>query len=162
MHASIPAVEITDDADAPRVGGPDREVDAVGGADAYRMGAELVVEPGVFSLAEQIEIEVSEDAPVAIRVVDERGVSVGVLRLQPVVGDLVHTVEHDFEHARPVPALHPCRLRFGPHDAHLLGPRQHRADAEPALDEMRTEDGKRIGVPRAGDRVDGAVGRSLH
>ena len=67
MHASVPAVEVADDADAMGVGRPDGEVDAVGAADAQRVRAELVVDAGVVALAEQVEIEVGDDAAVAVR-----------------------------------------------------------------------------------------------
>ena len=70
MDASVPAVEIADHADALGVGRPDREVDAVGVADAQRVRAELVVDPGVVPFAEQIEIEIGDDAAVPVRIVD--------------------------------------------------------------------------------------------
>ena len=72
VRAAVPAVEVADDADALRVRRPDREVHAVGVADAHRVRAELVVDAGVVALAEQIEIEVGDDAAVPIRVVDLR------------------------------------------------------------------------------------------
>ena len=60
VHAPVPVVEVADDADARGVGGPDGEVDAFGRAERHRVGAELVVNPGVVAFAEQIEIVVGD------------------------------------------------------------------------------------------------------
>ncbi len=56
MAAGIPVVEIADDADALRVGGPDGEVHAFDTADVAEVGAELGVALPVRAFAQQVQI----------------------------------------------------------------------------------------------------------
>ena len=68
MDALIPTVEITDDADSPRIGRPDREGDARDTLHRAQMCAEPLIEIEVAAFANQVEIEVAE----------ERGQRVGI------------------------------------------------------------------------------------
>ena len=56
MPAAIPVVEVADDRDVVRVRRPDREVIARHAAHGGRVGAELVVEPEVAPLVEEIQV----------------------------------------------------------------------------------------------------------
>ena len=85
VHAPVPVVEVADDADAGRVRGPDREVNAFDAADRHRMRAELVVDAGVIAFAEEIEIVVGEHPAEAVGVVDLGGVPAGIVDPQAVV-----------------------------------------------------------------------------
>jgi len=51
MDAAIPAIEITNDADARRVRRPYRERDSVSAVDCTNMRAELIEDPIVAALA---------------------------------------------------------------------------------------------------------------
>ena len=70
MDAAVPAVEVADHADAIGVGRPHREVHADGRADGDAVRAELLERAVMGALAEQVEIEVGQDAAVAIGIVD--------------------------------------------------------------------------------------------
>ena len=70
MDAAVPAVEVADDADPDRVRRPDGEMHAGDAADLQRMRAELLVDAGVVALAEQVHVEVGEDPPEAVGILD--------------------------------------------------------------------------------------------
>ena len=70
MHASVPAVEVADDADAGGVGGPDGEMDALGRTDRHRVRAELVVDARVIAFAEQVQVVVGDHPAEAVGIVD--------------------------------------------------------------------------------------------
>ena len=70
MDSAVPAVEVADHADAVGVGRPHREVDAGRRADDDPVRAELVEHSLVRAFAEQVQIEVGQHAPIAIRIVD--------------------------------------------------------------------------------------------
>ena len=70
VHASVPAVEVADQADAIGIGRPHREVHADGRADSETVGAELLEDPKVPALAEQVEIEIAEHTSVPVRIVN--------------------------------------------------------------------------------------------
>jgi hypothetical protein len=146
MHTSVPAVEIPDHADAMGVRRPDGEVDAVGAADAHRVRAQLGVDPGVVPFAEQIEIEVGEDAAEPVGIVELGPVPVRVGHAQAIVGDDVHAFEQSLEHAVRMPGVHHHRRRAGPRDFHPLSARQHGPDHQAAIGGMRTENRERIGM----------------
>ena len=56
MPAAIPLVEVADNGDVIRVRCPDREVIARHAAHRGRVGAELIVEPEVTPLVEEIKV----------------------------------------------------------------------------------------------------------
>ncbi len=70
MAASVPIVEIADDADTPRVRCPDREGDAGDTADRTRVRSERIPEPKVRSLGDEVDVHVAENRPEAVRVLD--------------------------------------------------------------------------------------------
>src|SRR5437867_2819487 len=68
MTAAIPPIEITDDADAPGVGRPNAEADAGDPIDDAQLGAELVVNAPLVTLAEQVKIGFAEGWEKRIRI----------------------------------------------------------------------------------------------
>ncbi len=74
---AIPAVEVTDDADAPCVGSPHCEADAGDALVLPRMGAEHVVQPLVRALAHEVQVDLANGRAEPIRVVALPGVAIG-------------------------------------------------------------------------------------
>ena len=153
MHAAVPPVEITDQADAIGIGRPDREVHAGRRADADAMRAKLLERAMVRPFAEQMQIEIGEDAAIAIRIVDLDTVIAGIGDLQPVVGQRVCR-QGGFE--TPGGAL-------ARHRDDRTGASRHHAEADRArgrldrahqkaavLGGMRAEHGERITVGAGG------------
>src|SRR5215208_2822699 len=68
MAPAVPEIEVTDDADAPCVGGEDRKADAGYAFEHHRMRAELVVELKMRAFTEQKQIEIRQHRREAIRV----------------------------------------------------------------------------------------------
>ena len=154
VSATVPVVEVADDADADGVGRPHRKVHAVGRADAHRMGAELFVDPRVIAFAEEIQIVVTEDSPVAIRIVDVIGMAAGVGDAQRVIGNRGEAGEKSFENSRVMAFLHRHRSATGPDDADLFGPWQERANNDAFVHDVRPEYRKGVVMPRFGQRVE--------
>ena len=69
MAPAVPDIEIADDAHAPRVRREYGEGDARHAIERDRMRAELVIEPEMGALAQQIEIEIGQNRRKAIGVV---------------------------------------------------------------------------------------------
>jgi len=84
VDASVPPVEVADDADARRVGRPDSEVHAVHAPPLEQVRAELVVDARVAAFAEEVEIEIGEDTPETVGILDVRRVSARVGDAQPI------------------------------------------------------------------------------
>ena len=166
MAAAVPVVEVADDTDALRVGRPDREVDPVGRADAHRMRAELLVNAGVIALAEEIHIEVGENAAEAKRVVDLDLAPARVEGSQAIVRDLRQAFEPRFEHAGRMTALHRHRVAAHPCDhVHPFRTRQDRAHHDAAIEDVGPEHRERIrmtAVHQQGQRIDGAGHGRVH
>src|SRR5215471_2848198 len=72
MDATVPAVEVADDADALRAGGPNGEVDALNAFESDKVRPEFLVGVVMAALAHQVEVKLREDA----------GESVGVVNLE--------------------------------------------------------------------------------
>src|SRR5262249_19800922 len=70
VPAAVPRVEVADDAHAPRVRRPDREVHAGRALVRDAMRAKLVIEPGVRTLAEEPIIGGAEHGSEPVRVLD--------------------------------------------------------------------------------------------
>ena len=152
MDASVPAVEVADDADAHSVGRPDGEMDAGDAADVERMRAELVVDPGVIALAEQVESKSERTRPKRYGIVDLGDVPVRVRHLEAIRRHVRFVLEHRFEDAGRMPLRHRDGAVAVAHTATDAARRKHRADDEPALLDVRPEHREGIGVPRAGQR----------
>ena len=72
MDATVPPVEVADDAHAPRVGRPHGEVHARPHAVRHRPRAEPIEGAHVRAFGKQVLIEVGQHRTVAIRIVESR------------------------------------------------------------------------------------------
>ncbi len=70
MVAAVPAVEVADDRDAGRGGRPDRERHARHAAQVAQVGAELVVDPVLVALVEEVEVLVAQRRQEAVGVAE--------------------------------------------------------------------------------------------
>src|SRR5712672_852489 len=68
MNAAIPAIEVTDDADALRAGSPHRKVYALNAFDGDDMGAHLFVGVVMAAFAHEVQIKFGEDNGKGIRI----------------------------------------------------------------------------------------------
>ena len=82
---AVPAVEVADDADAPRVRRPDRERMPATPSATWHVRAEEPVGVPVLALAEQVQVEVADLRRETVRVVGRPGIAVLVLPAQAVV-----------------------------------------------------------------------------
>ena len=83
VHAPVPRVEVADDAHAASVWRPDRERGAGHALVHPRVRAEVSPQRAMQALSEQVQIDVAQRGPEAVRVVDHEGV-LAVLDLEPV------------------------------------------------------------------------------
>ena len=103
VRAAVPAVEVADDADALRVGRPDREVHAGDAVDRQAMRAELLPRAVVRPFAEQMQIEVGEDLAELVGIDDVAGD--GAFAHAEAVGEVLGAaVERDRRLEQPVGA----------------------------------------------------------
>ena len=84
MDASVPRIEVADDAEAARIGRPDRERHSGDTAQLARMRAEHLVGPLVLEFAEQMEVEVAERGQKAVRIVNRGRSTAAKENLEPV------------------------------------------------------------------------------
>src|SRR5215831_6854620 len=79
MDAAVPPIEVTDDTDAFRAGGPNGEVDALNAFKSDEVRPEFLVGVVMAALAHEIEVKLREDAGESIGVVNlERLTVVGM------------------------------------------------------------------------------------
>ena len=78
MRPSVPAVEVADHPHRSCRGRPHRERGAVDALVATGVGAERVPQAAVRALADEVQVDVAEGRPEAVRVVRNRTRSVGV------------------------------------------------------------------------------------
>ena len=83
VHATVPGVEVADDADTVRVGGPHHEHDAVDAVERAPMRAEPLVRIVVAALREQVQIVVGEGRRKPVRILDDRR-AIAIRHAQPV------------------------------------------------------------------------------
>ena len=144
------------DADAIGVGRPDGEMHAGGRADRDPVRAELLEDAKVPALAEQVEIEIGEDASVPVRIVDLDHVIAGKREAKAVVegaGSAAHArlrgLDHHLEETgRPAPAIGTSSPVADQPELDRAGGGMERPhdDAAAASSAMRTEHGERIAV----------------
>jgi len=101
VDAAVPTVEVADDTHPVGVGSPDGKVNAARGAEIDDVRTELLVRPVLRALAEEVEVEIAENAAVTVRVVDDAPAAVRGLDLEAVVavGRLALEVEERLEDA---------------------------------------------------------------
>src|SRR6478609_4316640 len=117
------------------------------------MGSELVVNPRVIPFAEQVEIEIGKNAPETIWIVDLGDLPAGSGHPEAVSRHLPFVLEGRFVDAGRMPLRHLDGRMIGARDGNGRGRRKDRADDDPAVLYVRSEHRERIGVPRAGQRV---------
>jgi hypothetical protein len=162
MRASIPAVEIPDDADALRVGRPDREVDPGDPVNGCAVRPELFPGAVMRPFVEQVQVEVGEDLTELIGIEDLAG-GVALVNAQA-VDELVRraSVERHcrLEQAFRSPSLHRRRaVRRDQVDARCR--RLHRPDHDCGAPVERrcvtAEHGERVVARPARHRVERQV-----
>src|SRR5260221_7375870 len=84
IYAAVPAVEISDDADAPRIGSPNGEVNAGYAFKRFYMSAQFFVGIVVAAFAHQVEIEFREQVGGRVSVVRFPNVAVLVAKTQAI------------------------------------------------------------------------------
>src|SRR5262245_46840791 len=131
MDATVPAVEVADDAHALRTRGPDGEVDAGRGADDPPVRTELLERAVEGALTEEMQIEVAQHLPIPVGIVYLEHVSIDERDPESVVGNLGPRGEGEDELEEPrlvAPGHRPPHLA----DAHLDQARRrlHRANGE--------------------------------
>ena len=152
MPASVPEIEIPDDADAACVRGIEREYDAGHAVMHDRMRAELVVELQMRAFVEQVQIEVGEDREEAVGILHLDGV-VAEAHAQPVTAVMAR--DRAGKQARLVHARQLALLAVFEHDRDMGGVRhEHPHDGLVAF-EMRAEEIERVGVMADEQRVSG-------
>src|SRR5262249_9779859 len=127
--ASVPIVEIADDAGPLRIGRPHRKGDPLDALVNDPMGAEFAIAGEMVALAQQVQIELAEHRLEAVDIV-ELALYTAARDAQPIAERLLPVGQHrDKEAALVNTAAEPGD---GPgrrvDDLHFLRSRQHRAD----------------------------------
>src|SRR5579883_618424 len=144
----VPIVEIADDADALRIGRPDREGDAVRAVMLAAMSAQHIVAFVMGALAEKIDVEIAEHRRKGVDILELRRAELA-LGAEPIAE--ARTVP---QHAGPQPVLMDARelagdlARRGLDDPEPPRPGQEDAHAETAAHGMHPEIGEGIAAPR--------------
>ena len=130
LDAAVPVVEITDYADALRVGGPDAEDRALHAIDFGEMRSEFLVKIPVVSLGMQVDVRIAKDAAEGIRVTRFPLLAIvrleaqDVRKLRGILGEDCFEKSfrmdfHRLELARTIASVdHRDRGRIGPEDTH--------------------------------------------
>ena len=168
MDAAVPAVEVANDTDALCAGSPDREVNAPNAFQRYDVSAEFLVSVVMAAFAHEVEIEFAQDHGKGIGIEDFKRVAEVRASLNLVaaggrrsglvrwpsgfeeafrakfnrVGNFGRSESTAFNHGR------------FQGDGGFGGPGQKKAHRPVAVDGMRAEQGKRIGVAGGEDGVD--------
>ena len=151
VAASVPCVEMPDDADTARIGGPDREGHARHALMRHRMGTKLVVKTAMAALGQQVFIHFPQNGAKAI----------GVVHLPFVIArahrQFIGTVRAGTaEEALRVDLLQREGLAIG-QGTDLGGLR----GKDPQLSVMRSQDREGIVMLPAQDRLDPGGGQSV-
>jgi len=85
VHAAVPCIEVADDAHAIGIRGPHGEMRARRRPDGDPVRAKFFERMQVRPLAEQVNVEIGEDPPIPIRIVDVDDVIAGVGDAEAVV-----------------------------------------------------------------------------
>ncbi len=106
MPAPVPAVEIADEADAPRVRRPDREMHALHAVHRHHVRAEFFPQPQVIALVEQMQVQFAEHGPERIRVA-RHALPAAEIRDPQFIPEQLRPARHeDFEQAVFMDARH--------------------------------------------------------
>ena len=118
MPPAVPVIEIADDADSLRIGGPDGEVNSAKALMGSEMGTEPLVIAVVRPFAEQVQVKIGEDRPEEIGIDEFPGVSLGVFDPETIRESAFPAGEPAHEKTVGVNSLHrdpldPARLASG-------------------------------------------------
>ena len=106
MPAAVPVIEIADDADSLRIGGPDGEVDSAKPSMGSDMGTEPLVIAVVRPFAEQVQVKIGEDRPKEIGIDEFPRVSLAVFDPQTIGESALPAGEAGDEKTVGVNSLH--------------------------------------------------------
>ena len=85
MNAAVPAVEVADDADALPVWRPHRKVHTCGRSDRDSMRAQLFERSMMCAFAQQMQVEIGQDPPVAVWIVEIDRVIARICHAQAII-----------------------------------------------------------------------------
>jgi hypothetical protein len=151
VPASIPEVEVADDAHTPGSGRENDEAHARGAFEHHRVGAELLVECGVGTLAEQVEVELAQDRREAIGILDLH-LPAPEARAHPIVPRRA-VLQPPGEQPGLVNALELAFVPLIVDRLHRLGVRQIDAHDRNVAFQMRPEIMEGVGVPTLDHRI---------
>jgi hypothetical protein len=105
MAAPVPAVEGANDADPPGVRCPHRELHAGDAVEAARMSAELLVEPAVAPLCQEMDVDLAKQRRKLIRIDDVQETAIG-FDAQPIA----ETPRAPGRSGKDAVGMQPCQL----------------------------------------------------
>jgi hypothetical protein len=154
VAAAIPAVEITDNGDAPGIGRPDGEVRARHTLMRDEMGAKTLIDALMRALREQIVVERPEHWPKGVGVIEVPGAA-RIARPQLVEAPERKASHQPLEKAVIVLARERAE-KFALRRDHIerLGMRHEGADGGPRIRHVQTEHAEGIAVAGADDGVE--------
>ena len=165
VQPAVPRVEVADDADRPgrrrphrERGAGDRRACGWAGLHFPEVRAELVVQLLVPALADQVLVELADRRHERVRIVDRELAGVAVVDLEPVAQRQLGVLDHALEHAAGVDLLELDGGVAVGHRGHRARRRAQDADDDAAVLRMGAEDGMRIGVLAADERLELAGG----
>ena len=152
MQPSIPAIEVTHDADAASVRRPHRERDSIDPVDRLGVRPQLLPQPLVPAFSRQVQIELAErgEERIGILLHERLSIRVADLDLVPLEGIL----DDALEEPGFVDPLKLCRELVVYEDAHRLGPRTPCPDDRAALHRMPAQQAVRISQLASDEPVD--------
>src|SRR5450755_4225149 len=150
MDATIPSIEIPDDADALRVRRPNRKINSRDSADRAQLRAELLVKLMMISFGEEMQIHLAHDRAETIRIVQLMFSVVPRNDAHFIVAIAFFSRHDGLEKPFVIEALGREFLSVR-NDIDLFGFGTKDANDQIITDAMRTKNAKRIGM-RAGEK----------
>ncbi len=158
VHAPVPRVPVAGDADARRVGRPHREARAAHAVDLVGMRAQHAVQIEVIALREQPRVELAEQRPEAVRIVERARRAVGVRDAQPVARRHFRRAYASNSPASPTGSASASTRSFSSTTASARAPGTNARTTVPAPSSCGPEHGERIAFAAVLDRGE-ALGR---
>ena len=167
VQASVPGVEVADDADGARGGRPDRERGPAhrrARADAHlaHVRAEARVQLLVAAFADQVQVELAERRSERVRVLERERPGRPVVHRQLVAERKRRAGERRLEYARGMDLLHDDGLAPRGLDRHRLRRGAKRPHHDPIVGRVRSEDRVRLRVLAAREGVELGLGDRAH
>ncbi len=168
MDATVPAIEIANDAHAPGAGSPNSEVNATEAFEGNEMSAEFFVGVVMAAFAHEVQIELAENVRKSVGIVNLKGRPIVCSSLdfvtargrsggsvgrpsgfEETLGVELHGVDDLSRRGGSIR----CGSGFE-NDAGLRGPREKKPHNAVSLKKVRAEKGKGIGVAPGDQRID--------